>query len=76
MTNDKTQMIRVEIIQRNISEEIKRSGLSHKEIAAKLYLHHSTIGKYARGDSFPALDNFAELCALLDISSDELLGLK
>ncbi len=36
----------------------------------------SPVSKYVRLDKFPAIDTFANLCEILDVSSDEILGLK
>jgi len=69
-------MIRTETIQKNLREAISKSGISQKEIAEKLGINPSTVSKYIRLNVFPALDTFAELCVILDISADELLGLK
>lgn len=63
-------------IQKRLREEITNSGLSQKEIAEKLGINPSTVSKYTRLDVFPALDTFAQLCKILDVSADYVLGLK
>lgn len=63
-------------IQKRLREEITNSGLSQKEIAKKLGINPSTVSKYTRLDVFPALDTFAQLCKILDVSADYILGLK
>ena len=63
-------------IQARLREEIKSSNLTQKEIAEKLGINPSTVSKYVRLDKFPAIDTFANLCEILDVSSDEILGLK
>lgn len=65
----------IEKIKKNISEAIKQSGLSQKELANKLCVDQSMISLYATGKNFPSLIVFAELCKILDISADELLDL-
>lgn len=57
-------------------EEIKHSSLSQKEIATRLGINPSTVSKYLNQDKFPAIDTFANLCDILDVSADEILGLK
>ena len=52
------------------------SDLTQKEIAEKLGINPSTVSKYLRQDKFPAIDTFANLCEILDVSADEILGLK
>lgn len=69
-------MIKIEDIQRRLREEIKRSPMSQKEIAEKLGINPSTVSKYTRIDVYPALDTFANLCKILDVSSDDILGIK
>lgn len=69
-------MIELHTIQHNLREAIKNSGLTQKDIAFKLGINPSTISKYLRLDKYPALDTFANLCLILDVSADELLGLK
>ena len=49
-------------IQVRLRAAIKNSGLKQKDI-------------YMKEDIFPALDTFAKLCALLDVSSDYILGI-
>ncbi len=63
------------MIQQRLREAIKQSGMQQKEIAAKLGVSPQTISKYMKNDIFPALDTFANLCILLDISSDDILGI-
>lgn len=67
--------IELKIIQQRLREAIKQSGMQQKEIAAKLGVSPQTISKYMKNDIFPALDTFANLCILLDISSDDILGI-
>ena len=69
-------MIKLEDIQKRLREEIKNSGLSQKEIAARLGINPSTISKYLHLDKYPARDTFANLCEILEVSADEILGLK
>ncbi len=69
-------MIELVDIQKRLREEIKNSNLTQKEIAEKLGINPSTVSKYLRLDKFPAIDTFANLCEILDVSADEILGLK
>ena len=56
--------------------EIKNSNLTQKEIANRLKINPSTLSKYMRLNKFPSLDTFANLCIILDVSSDDILGIK
>lgn len=69
-------MIELKDIQKRLRDEIKNSNLSQKEIAEKIGINPSTISKYIRLDKFPSIDTFANLCEVLDVSADEILGLK
>ena len=70
-----TNMITLKEIQKRLREEIKNSNLSQKEIADKLGINPSTVSKYLRLNKFPALDTFANLCKILDVSADDILGI-
>ncbi len=69
-------MILLKDIQERLRNEIRTSSLSQKEIAEKLGINPSTISKYMNLDKFPAIDTLANLCEILDVSADEILGLK
>lgn len=62
-------------IQIRMREIIARSGIPQKEIAKKIGVSAQTVSKYMRADVYPALDTFAKLCAVLDVSSDYILGI-
>ena len=69
---DKMQMSE---IQRRLREAIEQSGYTQREIAQKIGVSEQTVSKYMRRNVFPALDTLAKLCAVLDVSADEILGL-
>ena len=69
-------MIALQDIQKRLREAILDSKLSQTEIAHRLGISQSTVSKYMRLDKFPSLDTFANLCEVLDISADEILGLR
>ncbi len=63
-------------IQKRLREAIASSGLTQKEIARQIGVNPSTISKYVRLDKYPSLDTFGLLCKVLDVSADEILGIK
>ena len=65
-----------EEIQKRLRAEIKSSSKTQKEIAEALGINPSTVSKYMRLDKYPSLDTFANICKILDLSADEILGLK
>ena len=69
-------MIILETIRNNLIEAIKTSGMSQKQIAEKLNVRQQTISQYVNGQSMPSLDTFATLCVILDVDSNEILGIK
>lgn len=68
-------MITIKNIQEKLREAIERSPLTQKQIAEKLHLHPTSINKYMCDDVFPSLETFANLCKILDVSADDILGL-
>ena len=69
-------MIKIEDIQKRLREAIQYGTISQKELAQKLGVNPSTISKYMRLDKYPSLDTFANICQILDVSADDILGLK
>ena len=69
-------MISLEEIQQRLAEEIRQSGITQAEITKRLGIKHQQISCYLKGQKMPTLDTFANLCRILDVSSDEILGLK
>lgn len=69
-------MITLEQIHNQIAEAIKHSGITQTELARRLDVRQSNISHYIKGDKMPALDTFANLCAVLDVDANEILGLK
>ena len=69
-------MIQIEDIQKRLREAIQYGTISQKELAQKLGINPSTVSKYMRLDKYPSLDTFANICEILDVSADEILGLK
>lgn len=55
--------------------ELKGSGLTQKQLAEKLKIDNSNITKWKRGENIPSLEIFYQLCKILDVSADYLLGL-
>ncbi len=69
-------MITIEEIQKRLREAIQYGNITQKELAEKLGINPSTVSKYMRLDKYPSLDTFANICQILDISADDILGLK
>lgn len=68
-------MITLNSIQKRISEAIKQSGLTQTEIAKRIGIKQPTLACYISGRALPALDTFANLCIILDLDANEILGI-
>ncbi len=68
-------MVTLNEIQKRLAEQIKQSGLTQKKIGEKINVGQSAIAHYIKGDIMPALDTFANLCIVLDLDANEILGI-
>ena len=68
-------MIVLKQIQDKIIQAIEESGLTQTELAKRLGVKQPTIGQYLSGRAMPALDTFANLCAVLDVDPSDILCL-
>lgn len=68
-------MVTLAQIQMKIAESIKQCGVSQSAIAKALNITPQTVSCYVHGKKFPALDTFANLCAVLDLDPAEILCL-
>ena len=57
----------------NLSTQVSNFG--ETELAKKLGIKQPTVGQYLSGRAMPALDTFANLCAILDLDPAEILCL-
>lgn len=68
-------MVMLEQIRVRLTEAIRQSGMTQTELARRLGIYQSAIGQYLSGRAMPALDTFANLCAVLDIDPAYILCL-
>lgn len=68
-------MITLSQIQQNLAQALKNSGMTQSQLAKLLGVTQSCISHYIKGDIIPSLDTFANICLILDESSDFILGL-
>ena len=66
-------MIQLEQIRAKIIDAIKQSGMTQTELAKRLNIYQSAVGQYLSGRAMPALDTFANLCAVLDLDANDIL---
>ena len=59
-----------------ITEAIKQSGKTQKQIATFLNIREGNITNWKKNENFPSLEIFYKLCIYLDCSADYLLGLE
>lgn len=62
-------------IQKRLADAIRQSGITQTELSKKLKISQSCIAHYIKGDIMPALDTFANICAILDIDPADILCL-
>jgi len=63
------------IFQERFIAALKQTMLNQKEIAEKCGIHPSCLTQYKKGESEPTLTTLFELCKVLNVSADYLLGL-
>jgi transcriptional regulator with XRE-family HTH domain len=61
-------------IGRFITEQRKSKNLTQSQLAEKLFVTDKAVSKWERGKSMPDSAIMLELCAILDISVNELLN--
>ena len=66
-------MVNIDHIRKQIINAIEQSGMSHTEIAEKIGVSHQAVSQYIHNNILPALDTLANLCAVLDLDSNEIL---
>lgn len=66
-------MITQDEIRVKLIEAIKQSGLTQVELAKKVGICQQSIAQYLSGRAMPALDTFANLCAVLDVDPADIL---
>ena len=69
-------MIEITQIKTKLAEVIKESGKTQTELSKLLKIRQSNISHYIKGDKMPALDTFANLCAVLDVDPAYILCIK
>lgn len=68
-------MITLNEIQKRLATAIQQSGKTQAEIAKQLQVTQPNISHYIKGDKMPSLDTFANLCVILDLDANEILGI-
>jgi len=72
-------MVTIELIRSRLIEAIKLSEVSQTQVAKKKKYKHPTkqptVSMYLSGKAMPALDTFANLCAVLDVDPAYILGI-
>ena len=56
--------------------ELEYSKYTQKQIAEKLNISEGNITNWKNGDNLPSLEIFYELCVLLEVSADYMLGIE
>lgn len=67
--------MKFELFKQRLSEELKECKMTQKEIAKILKIDQANISNYIRGKQIPKIDIFADICELLDLNANYILGL-
>lgn len=59
-----------------LKEIRKAKGISQVILARALNVNDVTVCRWETGKTEPSINNIIRICALLNISADELLGIK
>jgi len=68
-------MIILNKIKENLIKELKQMNMTQKELSKKLNIAQPVISQYINNNKMPALDTFANLCVILDLDANEVLGI-
>ncbi|MBR2397310.1 MAG: helix-turn-helix transcriptional regulator [Clostridia bacterium] len=68
-------MIILNQIKENLIKELKQMNMTQKELSKKLNIAQPVISQYINSNKMPALDTFANLCVILDLDANEVLGI-
>jgi len=68
-------MITNEQIRVKLDSAIRYSGMSQTEIAKRVGIKQQSLAQYLTGRAMPALDTFANLCAVLELDANDILCL-
>ena len=68
-------MVTLDQIRERLKEAINQSGMTKTELAKRIGVCHQAIGQYLHQNKMPALDTFANLCAVLDVDPAYILCL-
>jgi transcriptional regulator with XRE-family HTH domain len=60
----------------NIRAARRAAGVTQVELAAKLGVNQKDVSRWEQGKQIPSADTLAKLCKCLDVSADNILGLK
>ncbi len=68
-------MTTLQQIRERLIETIKQSGQTQTALAKQIGVGQQTVSDYLHGKAMPALDTFANLCAVLDADPAYILCL-
>ncbi len=58
----------------NLKKYRKEKGYSQSQLAEKLFVTRQCVSKWEKGATQPDLQTLAEICRILEVSADQLLG--
>ncbi len=61
---------------KKLKELRKESGLTQKDVAARLGVVESCYANWEQGRTEPSISAIKQLCSIFEVSADEMLGIK
>ena len=58
----------------NLKKYRKEKGYSQSQLAEKLFVTRQCVSKWEKGATQPDLQTLAEICRILEVSADQILG--
>jgi len=65
-----------ELRQKNFRQAVINSGIELTEIAKRSGICEKRLQNFMKLDLLPNMNTFANICEILDVSADDILGLK
>lgn len=63
-------------ISENLKNELLWQGITQKDFAIALNVPPTTVNSWIKGRNNPTLKQFVQICYVLRVSADELLGIE
>lgn len=59
-----------------VRAEMARRGISQREVAERLSVHHNTVNNWLAGRADPGIDGLIELMRVIGLTDEEILAMR